>query len=259
MPLEAEPAGNLYTHRHTFDVPSGETRRPPGPAQNVTQSVYPQNDGKASHFKGSAGLFPGGWKVDHPGPDMATEQLTPPSNHTPTGLTPSESQNSSSATSYSPHQEEARNTTQNDQTTESPNVFSFPDSRQGVNSIHRTTTSSLDDRSNSSYHMPRTPLSNGESFTIPPGWDFGTGATPMPTGSTPVPSDTTPFPTGLSPPADGDWSQLLGTMGWGASGPETANYNWPEGAGAVTSPKYAYKSGFLYDAEDNPNGNEMAK
>ncbi len=224
-----------------FDVPSGENHRPPKSAQSPKQDIYPGDHNNVESFTGPAGLFPGGWKVGNPGPDVAFEQPTPPSNHTPTGLTPSDSLNTSSATSYSPHQDEARNA---DHAVRSPNPFSFPSARDPN---HQTTSSSNNDSSDVSYSMPTTQSTNSDGFTIPPGWEFGTGNTPLPSGSTPFPTGSTPLPSGMSPSADGDWSQLLGSMSWSAAGPQQGNMNWEYNTGPP--PRYGYKAGFLFETE----------
>ena len=239
--LDPESSPYLFAQLRTFDVPSGEARRPPKPAQEPEHGIYPKNKDNFSNIKGPSGLFPLGWKVDKPGPDMATEEPTPPSNHTPTGLTPSESHNASSATSYSSHQDEARNSITNDQSAKNSNLFSFPYARQSPNSTYQTTSTRQDDSSNPSYNMRPNQTSNSDSFTIPPGWDFGTGNTPLPTGSTPLPSE-------MSPPADGNWSQLLGSMSWSAGGPEQGNINWE--ANSRAAPQYGYKSGFFVNTDN---------
>jgi len=227
-----------------FDVPSGENHRPPKPAQSPERGIYSHDHNNVESFTGPAGLFPGGWKVDNPGPDVAVEQPTPPSNQTSAGLTPSDSLNTSSATSYSPHQDEARNT---DRAVRNPNLFSFPSSRQESDSNRQATSSSNNDSSDVSYSMPTTQSTNSDAFTIPPGWEFGTGNTPLPSVSTPFPTGSTPLPSGMSPPADGDWSQLLGSMSWSAAGPQPGNMNWESNTGP--SPRYGYKAGFLFDNE----------
>lgn len=241
-PLEPEASKSLYAQMHTFDVPSGESRRPPNSAQS-------QENDTVTAFKGPGGLFHGGWKVDSPEAHCAdTEQPTPPSNHTPTGLTPSESHNASSATSYSPRQEEARGTINSNQNAKGSGVFTFPETTLGPNFSHQSTVSSVNDSSNSSFQMPPTPISNGDSFTIPPGWDFGTGNASMPTGTTPF-SGNTPLPSGMSPPTDGDWTQMMNGMSWSAAGPPGGDMSWPTAVGA--SPAAYYKSGFLYETGDN--------
>ncbi len=224
-----------------FDVLSGENHQPPKPVQSPKQGIHPADVNNVESFKGLGGLFPGGWKIDTPTPDMAVEQPTPPSNHTPTGLTPPDSLNASSATSYSTHQDEARNT---DRAGKSPNLFSFP-SDQDPN--HQTTSSSKNDSSDASYSMPTTHSTHSDAFTIPPGWEFGTGNTPLPSGSTPFPTGSTPLPSGMSPPTDGDWSQLLGSVSWSAAGPQQGNMNWESSTGP--SPRYGYKAGFLFESE----------
>lgn len=224
-----------------FDVPSGENHRPPKSAQTPKKGIYPGDHNNVESFTGPGGVFPGGWKVDNPGPDLAFEQPTPPSNPTSTGLTPSESLNASSAASYSPHLDEARNT---DRVERNPNVFSFPSARD---SNHQTTSSSNNDGSDVSYSMPTTQSTNSDAFTIPPSWEFVTGNTPLPSGSTPFPTGSTPLPSGMSPPIDGDWSQLLGSVGWSAAGPQQGNMNWESNTGP--SPRYEYKAGFMFETE----------
>lgn len=240
MPHDSESAKSPI---RTFDLPCWETRVPPKGPQFPGLNNLSGNHNNVDNFSGPSGLFPGGWKVDNPGPDMAPEQPTPPSIHTPSGLTPSDSLNDSSATSHSSNQDGARN---NERATENPNIFSFPSPGQTSNANEQARSSSHDRNSVYLYGMPNTRSSNNDAFTVPPGWDLGTGNTPLaPEGST-FPVGNTPLPSGMSPPADGDWSQLLGSMGWSATGPPQGNMDW---ANAEASSQYGYKYGFLIDTE----------
>lgn len=278
MPLNEETSSNMYAKMNTFDVPSADTRRPPEPTHRSQEAAtffeVPSADTQrppqpthrfqeaatfqgtrdnVSTFKGPSGLFPGGWKVDIPASDEAYQAPTPPSNNTPSGLTPAESQNASSATSYSPRQDEGRKSASAEEATQMPHVFSLPTSNTAPNLSHQTTNSSgMDDSSSSSYNMPSNQTSISDAFNVPSGWDFSAGNMPLPTGNTPLPS-------GMSPPANGDWSQLLGSMTWSATGTEHGGQNWEGNGNAGASPRYGYKSGFLYEAGDDQDPNRMGK
>ena len=184
--------------------------------------------------------------------NIAAERPTPSSNYTPTGLTPSDSQNESSRTSYSPHQDESgKGSTGHPkgQAGQSPTFYTFPPASERIYTGNQVSAASQDTSSTSSYVLPQL-SGNNEDFTIPAGWTLGTGSTPLPTGSTPMPS-------GMSPPADGDWSQLLGgSVSWDNGGPEQGNVNWE--ADQRPSSGYAYKSGFSV-ASDDPRLNMMSK
>ena len=253
----------ITAQMRTFEVPSADGRRPPKfshdsePAKLASHGTVPPNwSDTISSSKGLSGFFPGRWAYDKPAPDAPIECRSPPSNHTPSGLTPSESHNTSSQTSFSPHPEEARKGStgpSNDQQPgASPAFFSFPNSRGGVYMGNQASTPSQDGSSNASYNIQQKQTSNSEAFQLPPGgWSFGSGNTPMVSGMSPppMPTGTTPLPSGMSTPANGDWSQILGHMAWNNStGPEQGSIDWKQNQ--RDEPKYGYKSGFFVSSDE---------
>lgn len=200
----------------------------------ATFGVFP-GEKKSGNFRGPPGVFTGGWHIDdtQPGP---REDPSPPSNPTPSNLTPGESQQDSSATSYSPRLEDDRKTRQFVNSISPTGYGAFPGSQESMYIGHSSSTSNRDDSSNTSFPAPRDQHSNTEAYDFPPSnWDFGSG--------------TTPLPSGMSPPADGHWSNTsvppLPAWSSHSSTEDKGNVNWK--ANQRDSPKYGYKSGFLMD------------
>lgn len=190
---------------------------------------------KSGNFGGPASVFTGDWQIDGTQPD-AREDPSPPSNPTPSNLTPGESQQDSSATSYSPRLEDDRKTRQFDGSTSATAYGTFPVTQDSMYMGNSSSTSNRDDSSSTSFPGPRDQHSNTEAYDFPPAnWDFGIG--------------TTPLPSGMSPPTDGHWSNSSGPPlpAW-SSHPSTedkGNVNWK--ANQRDPPQYGYKSGFLMD------------
>ena len=200
----------------------------------ATFGIFP-SEKKSGNFRGPASVFTGNWHVDdtQPGP---REDPSPPSNTTTTNLTPGESQHDSSATSYSPRLEDDRKTRQLDSSISATAYGTFPGSQDSMYIGHSSSTSNVDDSSNTSFPGSREQQSNTEAYDFPPSnWDFGSG--------------TTPLPSGMSPPADGHWSNSsvppLPAWSSHSSTEDKGNVNWK--ANQRDPPQYGYKSGFLMD------------
>lgn len=140
------------------------------------------------------GIFPGHGDTHNQGSGAnAQDGLSPPSNPTPSSLTPGDSQRGSSATSYSPGREDDLKTTRSDILGNNPAYHSIPTSRESLY-MENSGNSGHDDSSSNSLRMHGDQNNANDAFTVPPGWGLGT--------------ETTPPPSGMNPPADGNWANL---------------------------------------------------
>lgn len=214
----------------------------------ATFGISPGEKGSQSgSFRGPAGVFPGGWRAEIPQPGRA-EDPSPPSNPTPSNLTPGESQHASSATSYSPTLEDGRKTHHINNSASTTAYITFPNGQDGTYIRNSSCTSNRDDSSNGSLPMPKDQNSNNDDYNFAPGgWDFSNG------------TRITPLPASMSPPAAGQWasSNVLPLPVWSnnRSKEDQTNVDWK--ANRRDPPRYGYKSGFLMDTGiPDPNGKD---
>ena len=133
-------------------------------------------------YSGPGGIFPGGFHTDTPGPEMQ-DTASSTSNLTPSGLTPGDSNNNSSATSYSPRQENDPKTTQSNAS--GSNAGSFL-SREGIFLRNSSINTTRNDSNNNPFSMSNEQNNTSETFDFPTAaWDVGLGNTPLPSGMTP--------------------------------------------------------------------------
>ena len=184
----------------TFSVPTREHRTP---QQHIRRSNAPptQLQGLLSG-QGWGEKFPGGPEGEamnshnmfdtEMSPDHTSDWGNSLSNHP----TPTNSNNSSSNTSYSPpHIED----------TESTHTSTGP-SAAATGFLHPSTSfAGYTPPANAQYHLPIPAGSADSNYVIPPGWEIGPGGV--------VPSAST----GLSPIGESGWTQMLEGMGWDGS------------------------------------------
>ena len=199
--------GNNSSSHHysksTFSVPTREHRPPQQHARHFNAPPTQMQ-----------GVIPGqGWGEKFPtGPqqtsnrqifdtEMSSDHTSDRQNSVSNLPTPTNSHQSSSNTSYSPHAEDSEST-HPPATTEAffEQGTSFPSFTQSTDP-----------------HFPSHSLGRGDTdnYVIPPGWDIS------PEGV--VPSATT----GLSPMGENGWTQMLEGMGWDGSALGAGEVIWP--------------------------------